>query len=170
MLMNIARLRSKRAVLTTAAAAVLLGAGGAAWAATAASADVRGGERDRVANAAVQAVGGGSALDVETGDDPGEAYEVEVRKSDGTEVDVSLDGNLKVIARDSGDDRVLGAPERASAEQAALGAVPGGTVTEVEAGDAGEAAYEVEVRTADGAEWEVELDAGFAVLRKTADD
>ena len=34
----------------------------------------------------------------------GEAYEVEVRKADGTEVDVTLDKNLKVVSQD-GDDR-----------------------------------------------------------------
>ncbi|MGA5300841.1 PepSY domain-containing protein [Nucisporomicrobium flavum] len=67
-------------------------------------------------------------------------------------------------------ERTLTAAERASAEAAARTAVPGGTVIEVEAGDDGDAAYEVDVRAADAAEWEVELDAAFTVLRKTADD
>ncbi|GIM88955.1 PepSY domain-containing protein [Paractinoplanes toevensis] len=67
-------------------------------------------------------------------------------------------------------DRALPAAERASAEQAALGAVSGGTVIDVEAGDDGDAAYEVEVRAADNTEWDVDLDAGFQVLRKTADN
>jgi uncharacterized membrane protein YkoI len=180
--MNTTKLRSKRVILsTTAAVVVALGAGGAVWA-TSASADttVQGADRDRVGNAAVQAVGGGSVLDVETSDDAGEAYEVEVRKTDGTEVDVVLDKDLKVIgqpAADSDDDgaetpgRVLSDTERASAEKAALGAVgAGGTVTQVEAGDEGGAAYEVEVRLPDNTEWDVELDAGFQVLTKTADN
>jgi uncharacterized membrane protein YkoI len=178
--MNTTKLRSKRVILsTTAAVVVALGAGGAVWA-TAANADpsVPAGDRDRVGNAAVQAVGGGTVLDVEASDDQGEAYEVEVRKSDGSEVDVVLDKDLKVVSQGTDDsddadtpDRVLSDTERASAEKAALAAVgAGGTVTQVEAGDEGEAAYEVDVRLADNTEWDVELDAGFKVLNKTADN
>jgi uncharacterized membrane protein YkoI len=180
--MNTTKLRSKRAIIaSTAAVVVALGAGGAVWA-TAANADpdVQGADRDRVGNAAVQAVGGGTVLDVEAGEDAGEAYEVEVRKTDGTEVDVVLDKDLKVIgqpAADSDDDgtdtpdRALSDTERASAEKAAVDAIgAGSTVTQVEAGDAGEAAYEVEVRKTDNTEWDVELDAGFKVLTKTADN
>jgi len=159
------RIPKSRAVIITAAAVVVLGAGGAVWATTA-SADVNGGERERVAKAATQAVPG-TVQDVETSDDPGEAYEVEVRKDDGTEVDVVLDKDLKVV---DGGDRVLSPAERTSAEQAALAAVGGGTVTSVEAGDDGAAGYEVDVRDAANAEWDVELDAGFKVLSKTTDD
>ena len=174
--MNTTKLRSKRAIIaTTAAVVVALGAGGAVWA-TAANADpsVQGADRDRVGNAAVQAVGGGTVLDVETSDDAGEAYEVEVRKADGTEVDVALDKDLKVVTQHAdtaadADDRVLTDAERASAEKAALSAVTGGTVLQAEAGDDG-AAYEVEVRGPDNAEWDVELDAAFKVLNKTADN
>jgi uncharacterized membrane protein YkoI len=182
--MNTTKLRSKRAIIaTTAAVVVALGAGGAVWA-TAANADpsVQGADRDRVGNAATQAVGGGTVLDVETSDDAGEAYEVEVRKADGSEVDVALDKDLKVLtqaaddndADDAGEtpDRVLNDTERASAEKAALAAVggTGGKVTQVEAGDAGEAAYEVEVLLADNTEWDVELDAAFKVIKKESDN
>jgi len=169
--MKIPKFRGKRVIITTVAAVAVLGVGGAVWATTA-SADVQGGERDRVANAATQAVPG-TVQDVETSDDPGEAYEVEVRKDDGTEVDVTLDKDLKVLGQDSDDtsaDRALSATERTSAEQAALSAVAGGTVIQVEASDDGDAAYEVEVRDAANAEWDVDLDAAFKVLRKTADD
>jgi uncharacterized membrane protein YkoI len=176
--MNTAKLRSKRVIVTTLAVVTTvaaIGVGGLMWT-SAANADVRGGERDRVAAAAVQAVGAGSAVDVETSDDIGEAYEVEVRKEDGTEVDVALDKDLKVVTQkadtdtetDAGD-RVLTDAERASAEKAALTAVTGGTVLRVEAGDDG-AAYEAEVRGPDNAEWDVELDAAFKVLNKTADN
>jgi uncharacterized membrane protein YkoI len=173
--MKMPKFRGKRVIITTVAAVAVLGVGGAVWATTA-SADVQGGERDRVANAATKAVPG-TVQDVETSDDPGEAYEVEVRKDDGTEVDVTLDKDLNVVGQDTdagddtpdADERVLSATERTSAEQAALGAVAGGTVIQVEAGD-GDAAYEVEVRDAADAEWDVDLDAGFKVLRKTADD
>ena len=148
-----------------------------------ANADLQGSERDRVGSAATQAVGGGTVVDAEASDDPGEAYEVEVRKDDGTEVEVILDKDLNVVSQaadtddrndsDDGsdaDDRALSASERTSAEKAALDAVTGGTVTEVEASDDGGEAYEVDVRDADNTEWDVELDADFKVLRKTVDN
>jgi uncharacterized membrane protein YkoI len=180
--MNPAELRSKRVIVPTVAAVAILAVGGTVWTATA-SDDVRGGERDRVGNAATRAVGG-TVVDVETSDDPGEAYEVEVRLDDGTETDVALDEDLNVVARDAddredrddpdgasdSDDRALSASERASAEKAALTAVGGGTVIDVEAGDDRGTAYDVEVRAADNTEWDVELDASYEVLRKTADD
>lgn len=177
--MNTAKVRSKRVILPTIAAVAALGIGGAVWS-SAASADLRGSERDRVGNAAVRAVGG-TAVEVEASDDRGEFYEVEVRKDDGTEVKVSLDKNLNVISQevddrddngdnDDADDRALSASERTSAQRAALNAVNGGTVTEVEASDDRGVAYDVEVRGTDNTEWEVELDAGFQVLRKTVDD
>ena len=188
--MNTTQLRSKRVIIPSIAAVAALGIGGVVWT-SAANADVQGSQRDRAAKAATQAVGG-TAIDVETSDDPGEAYEVEVRKDDGTEVDVSLDKDLTVVSQDAEgrdddnesdrddrddrtdtaetDDRALSATEATSAAKAALNAVDGGTVIEVEAsGDRGEA-YEVEVRDADNTEWDVELDADFKVLSKTIDN
>jgi uncharacterized membrane protein YkoI len=169
--MNTAKLRSKRVIVTTAAVAALA-VGGGVWA-TAASADpdVSGSDRDRVGNAAVQAVGGGTVVDVETSDDQGEAYEVEVRKPDGSEVDVALDKDLKVLSQnaETPEAATLAEADRASAEKAALDAVGGGTVLDVEASDDQGVAYEVEVRSADNKEWDVELDPAFKVLTKTAD-
>lgn len=202
--MNTAKLRTKR-VLVPAVPAVavvaVLGVGGTVWTATA-NDDVRGGDRDRVSAAAVEAVGGGEAVDVEKSGDPGEAYEVEVRLEDGSEVDVALDDALEVVSEDrddaddaddaddvddvddvdetddrddvdgtdgsDADDRALGTAERRAAEKAALAAVGGGTVLDVDAGDDRGEAYEVEVRDTDGTEWDVELDADHQVLRKTA--
>ena len=46
-------------------------------------------------------VGGGTVLDVEGSDDAGEAYEVDVRMPDGTEVDVVLDKDLKVLGQEA---------------------------------------------------------------------
>ena len=79
---------------------------------------------------------------MEASDDRGEAYEVQVRLNDGTEVDVSLDKDLTVVSQEAegrddtedgdrddstdapeNDDRALSATERASAEKAALNAV-----------------------------------------------
>jgi uncharacterized membrane protein YkoI len=190
--MNTAIFRRKRVILPTVTLVAALGAGSVLWAGAAnADVDVSGSDRDRVGNAAVQAVGGGTLLDVETSDDAGEAYEAEVRKADGTEVDVALDKDLKVVTQqpDTGNDaddndaddndadgadagdRVLTAAERSSAEQAAQAAAgAGSTVLDVEASDDPGVAFEAEVRAADGAEWDVDLDAGFKVLNKTADN
>ena len=183
--MNTAKLRSKRIILPTIAAVAALGVGGVVWASTA-NAALGGGERNRVATAATEAVGGGKVVDAESSDDPGEAYEVEVRKTDGTEVDVTLDKELNVLRQDAddrddvndndandtpdADDRVLSAAERTSAEKAALDAVGGGTIVDVDASDDRGEAYEVEVRKADNTEWNVELDADFKMLHKAVDN
>lgn len=180
--MNTTMLRKKKIVLPAIAAVAVLAVGGTIWAASAD--DVRGDERDRVAAAAVSVAGAGEAVDVETSDDPGEAYEVEVRLDDGSEVDVTLDENLDVVATDrddrddrgdrddrddrDADDRVLTGAERTAAEKAALAEVPG-TVVDVDASDDRGVAYEVEVRDADGLEWDVELDVDFAVVGAYAD-
>ncbi|WP_114424082.1 PepSY domain-containing protein [Nocardioides houyundeii] len=102
--MNTEKLRTKRVIIPAVGVLAAAVIGGTAWAATS-SDDVDGSERDRVAEAAVQAVGG-TAVDVETSDDPGEAYEVEVELEDGTEVTVALDDDLKVVdvERDDMDD------------------------------------------------------------------
>lgn len=187
---NIATLRRKRVLIPTLAAVAVLGVGATAWSATAGD-ELPGSERDRVAEAATRAVEG-TVTDAEKSDDPGEAYEVEVRTADGTEVDVVLDDNLEVVRQDADDtddadeadeadddaaetgpdtdDRLLTDAERASAEQAALDAVGGGTVLDAEASDDPGVAYDVEVRAADGAEWDVDLDTDFGVVRQSLSD
>ena len=179
--MNTSTLRRKRVVLPTLAVLAAVGIGGTVWTATANDTTVEGAERDRVGAAASEAVGG-SVVDVETSDDPGEAYEVEVRLEDGTEVDVALDQDLAVVAEErdgddsdarddrDADDRPVAAADRAAAEEAVLAEFAGGTVLDVEASDDRGEAWEVEVRDADGAEWDVVLDADFSVLRTDADD
>ena len=192
--MNASKLRSKRIVIPAVATAAVLGIGGVAWAASA-SDHVGGDERDRVAAAAVEAAGGGTATEVETSDDRGEAYEVEVRMDDGTEVDVTLDNDLAVVDRDTddrddraddrddrddrdddgrddrrSDDRALPEAERTAAGRAALAAVGGGTVVKVEASDDGSEAYEVEVLDRKQVLWDVDLDADLRVLGKKIDD
>lgn len=196
--MNTAKLRSKRVILPTIAAVAVLGIGGAVLASSASAANLDGGERDRVSTAATQAVGGGKVIDAESSDDTGEAYEVEVRLKDGTEVDVTLDEKLDVVSKDydddrrddnakdaddtrddndaddandtpDADDRVLSGSERTSAEKAAKAAVGGGTIVDVDASDDRGVAYEVEVRKANNTEWNVDLDAKFKVLHKAID-
>jgi hypothetical protein len=66
-------------------------------------------------------------------------------------------------------DQPLTGSDRERAEAAALEAVGGGTVTEVEAGDGG-AAYGVEIRRHDGLHVEVLLDDSFVVIGSETDD
>lgn len=168
-------LRRKRIVVPAVATVAVLAVGGTLWAASAD--EVRGDERSRVETAAVAAAGGGRVSDVEKSDNPGEAYEVEVRLEDGRELDLTLDDDLKVIERDTddaverpdADDRLLSATERAAAEKAALAAVGSGTVVDVDPSDDPGVAYEVEVRDRSGVEWDVDLDAGFGVVGRVQD-
>ena len=67
------------------------------------------------------------------------------------------------------DDRLLTNNERARIEAAATRAVGSGTVTDMEASDDLGTAYEAEVYDGAGAEWDVELDARFAVVSKSRD-
>lgn len=180
--MKTSKLRRKRIIIPAIATVSLLAVGATVWSATAD--DVRGDERDRVAAAAVDAAGGGRAVDVETSDDRGEAYEVEVRLEDGTEVDVALDDDLGVVRKDAddsdeydddsspeGDDDVLlSDAERAAVEKAALAAVGGTSVNSAEASDDAGEAYEVEVLDADNNEWDVVLDEDLKVISKSIDN
>lgn len=68
-----------------------------------------------------------------------------------------------------GDDQPLTGDTYDRAVAAALAHTGGGEVTETEIGDDG-AAYEVEVRLADGTQVEVNLDANFAVTGSEPDD
>jgi hypothetical protein len=91
----------------TVAVAALAG-GGVAWA-TAGDSDesVTGPEADRAAAAAVAHVGGGQAAEVEHAEG-GAGWEVEVKRADGTTVEVNLDQGYHVVGTqqdsDNGDD------------------------------------------------------------------
>lgn len=52
---------------------------------------------ERAADAALTAVGGGTVLEAERADDGDGAYEVEVRKSDGSVVEVLIDSRYRVV-------------------------------------------------------------------------
>lgn len=54
--------------------------------------------RDRAVAAALASTGGGEVLEVEPGDD-GAAFEVEIRRPDGTVVEIELDDAFAVIGR-----------------------------------------------------------------------
>jgi hypothetical protein len=98
------KLRSKRIVIPAIAAAAVLGVGGTVWATTA-SAGPSDSEIDRASAVALAEVGEGKVTETETGDEEG-AYEVEVTKDDGSQVEVHLDENFKVISveDESGDE------------------------------------------------------------------
>ncbi len=62
-------------------------------------------------------------------------------------------------------------PEAQKAKSAAIAAVGGGTVTEVERDDGnGTGAFEVEVTRDDGSQLEVHLDGGYDVVGQAADE
>jgi hypothetical protein len=66
---------------------------------------VTGPEADRAAKAAVDAIGGGRAVGIERDDDDGEAWEVEVVRPDGSEVEVLLTRDLQEVATETEDDQ-----------------------------------------------------------------
>lgn len=83
-----------------------LAGGGAAWA-TGTVGDseqpLTGSSLDKATSAALAETGGGRVTETESGDD-GAAYTVEVRLSDGTQVEVDLDSDFNVIGREGDDD------------------------------------------------------------------
>ena len=72
-------------------------------------------------------------------------------------------------ASGSDDDKPISGPALGKASAAALDAVGGGRVSETEVGDE-ESLYEVEVTRADGSQVDVQLDSGFNVVGREADD
>jgi uncharacterized membrane protein YkoI len=68
---------------------------------------IQGTDRDRATAAALASVGGGSVLETEI-DDGGAAYSVEVRRTDGSVVEVQLDARFRVIGTEADDDTGTG--------------------------------------------------------------
>ena len=81
-------------------------AGGLAAAAAGGDTDqeLTGATRDRAAEAALAATGGGTVTETEAGDD-GAAYGVEVRLPDGRQVEVTLDQSFQVVGQEPDEDR-----------------------------------------------------------------
>jgi hypothetical protein len=63
-----------------------------------------GSAHDRATAAALEHVGGGAVTETEVGED-GAAYEVGVRRADGSEVEIKLDANFDVTGTERDDDR-----------------------------------------------------------------
>lgn len=58
---------------------------------------------ERASQAAIEHVGGGTVTDTEVGDEEG-AYEVEITRADGSQVDVHLDENFGVLGTEADDE------------------------------------------------------------------
>ena len=165
----------RKAVLITgaAAAAVILGGAGIAVAASSQSAGEQplgGTELQQASDAALARIGQGTVTKAETDDG---AYEVDVRRPDGSTVEVEVSRSFQVTGVEGpGDDDSNLAPlsteDRDKAGNAALAGVGQGTVSEVERENEGGSAYEVEVRLDNGSEVEVQLGPDFQVLHQGA--
>lgn len=59
-----------------------------------------GGTAQRAGDAALKATGGGTLGQMERDGEKGATYEVEVKRTDGSQVDVRLDGNFGLVAID----------------------------------------------------------------------
>jgi uncharacterized membrane protein YkoI len=95
----------KKRILIAVLAIAALGAGGSAIAGAASGGDdnendkaITGIALDQASAAALQATGGGKVTETEVGDEES-YYEVEVSKSDGSQVDVQLDKSFNVVGQ-----------------------------------------------------------------------
>jgi hypothetical protein len=80
-------------------------------------------------------------------------------------------GGVGVASAIGGDDESVTGPDAEKAKSAAVQAVGGGSVTEVEHQDGdGGGVYEVEVKRADGSQVEVDLDGAFHPVGTAGDD
>jgi uncharacterized membrane protein YkoI len=104
------RMTRSRKLALTFAAVVGVGAGGLGIAQALGQAPGEDGDRqvtgpdaERARSAALEAVGGGRVIAVEREDEGDSAWEVEVVRSDGREVEVELDGSFARVSVDRGD-------------------------------------------------------------------
>jgi hypothetical protein len=97
-----------RTLVIAAAVAMLLALGGAgvAYANGGDSEEqVTGPDAQKAKSAAIAAVGGGTLTEVERDDGNGSGvYEVEVKRDDGSQVEVHLDGDYKVVGQEADED------------------------------------------------------------------
>ncbi|MDQ3645460.1 MAG: hypothetical protein M3345_00830 [Actinomycetota bacterium] len=79
---------------------------------------LKGTSYDKATAAAVEHVGGGTVIETEVGDD-GAAYGVEIRKGDGSVVEVNLDESFNVIGSEVDDDGPNDADDEGEGEEGA---------------------------------------------------
>ena len=85
-------------------AAAALAVGGVAWATSGGSSvSLPGNAKAKAGDAALAHTGGGTVIETETGDN-GAAYSVEIRRADGSTVEVSLDKSFAVTGQEGDDD------------------------------------------------------------------
>jgi hypothetical protein len=96
-----------RKLLIGGAAILVLGVGGAGIAQGVGGDDEQatGAEADRAKAAAVKSAGGGQAVGVERENEGRSSWEVEVRRPDGSEVEVDLNRELKRVGAETDEDR-----------------------------------------------------------------
>ena len=101
----------KRMIIAGAATIVVVGAAGTGVAIAAGGEDdgpsshqYTDAQRDAAVAAALEATGGGEANSVETDDENGATYEVEVTKPNGNTVDVRLDEKYQVVVIEGDDE------------------------------------------------------------------
>jgi hypothetical protein len=95
----------KQTIAGAAAVLAVLGVGTGVGIASSADDEqpIRGDARQRATEAALEHVGQGTVIETELGDD-GAAYGVEIRRADGSVVEVELDENFKVTGTEKDDD------------------------------------------------------------------
>jgi hypothetical protein len=101
--------RKLKLALITGSVVAALGVGGVAIAGGVGDDDgserpIGGGALDRASAAALDHTGGGSVTDTEVGDEES-YYEVEVTRDDGSQVDVQLDRDFRVVGSEGDHDR-----------------------------------------------------------------
>jgi uncharacterized membrane protein YkoI len=87
----------KKLIIVAAVGAAALGGAALAGAATGDDQALTGSTLDRASTAALEATGGGHVNQTERDGENGATFEVEVKKPDGSQVDVRLDENYKVV-------------------------------------------------------------------------
>ena len=95
--------RKQTVITAAAAAAFVLGGGGAALAGSdddATEQPIEGAALERAQDAALQETGGGEVTGTEVGDEES-YYEVEVTLDDGSQVDVQLDRDFRVVGSEA---------------------------------------------------------------------
>ena len=134
-----------------------------------------GNEYDRLAyrasQAAVAATDGGTVISVDQQKDKATPWEVEVAKPNGARVDVMLDDRFTVtkivpqtdLVTDADSEKLLNDRTSGPAARAALKAMGGGTVQDMDRNSENGAVWEVEVKRPDGSRTDVLLDEKLKV-------
>jgi hypothetical protein len=110
-------MKVNRRIAVVAATVVLVaaGGGGIAYAVGGGGEEsVTGPDAQKAKSAALRAVGGGTVLEVERQDGDGAGvFEVEVRRDDGSQVEVHLDGGFRPVGTEPDDDSGSGSDDDA---------------------------------------------------------